>query len=114
MGPSAGSLGFLPSPQWSPIRGRSSTVSSVGDDGPRLSTSRSRRASTIFVNLKGRDSGQRTPVEKLSLDNEEDEGYVLPPVSDSESGDDYFRKLQFEQGGLSRSIRKLVESRYLS
>jgi hypothetical protein len=52
-------------------------------------------------------------VEKSSLDNEEDEGYVLPPVSDSESGEDYFRKLQFEEGGLSRSIRKLVESTYL-
>jgi hypothetical protein len=113
MGPLAGSPGFLTSPQRSPIRGRSSTVSSVADDAPRLSRSRSRRASTIFSNLKGRDSGQRTPVEKSSLDNEEDEGYVLPPVSDSESGEDYFRKLQFEEGGLSRSIRKLVESTYL-
>jgi Sec7-like guanine-nucleotide exchange factor len=81
----------------------------MSSDTPRLSRSRSRRASTIFNSLKGRDSGQRTPVENKSLDNEQDESYSLPP-SDNDSGVEYFAKLLSEQGGLSRSIRLLVES----
>ena len=65
----------------------------------------------IFSNLKGRDSGRGTPIEKLSLDNDEDEGYMLPPA-DSDCGEEYFRKLQTEEGGLPRYMRKLVESTY--
>ena len=105
------------SPSRSPIRGRSSTVSSVSSDlqpPPRMSHSRTRRTATIFSNLKSgsRDSGRATPVEKLILDNDEDdEGYVLPPPSsENESGEEYFKRLQGEEGGLLRSIRKLVES----
>jgi hypothetical protein len=94
-------------------RGRSSTVSSVSSDiSPRMSRSRSRRASTIFGNLKGRDSGRGTPVEKLSLDIDDDSHYSLPPLIPEESGPAYFRRLLGEEGGLSRWIRKLVESRY--
>jgi hypothetical protein len=94
-------------------RGRSSTVSSVSSDiSPRMSRSRSRRASTIFSNLKGRDSGRGTPVEKSSLDIDDDSHYSLPPLIPEESGPEYFRRLLGEEGGLSRWIRKLVESRY--
>jgi hypothetical protein len=96
-------------------RGRSSTVSSVSSDvvsSPRMSRSRSRRASTIFSNLKGRDSGRGTPVEKLSLEYDEEEHTPLPAMNEGESGADYFRRLQGDDGGLSRFIRKLVESRY--
>lgn len=76
-----------------------------------MTPSRSRRTNTIFSNLKGRESGRGTPTEKLSLDNDEDEGYMLPPA-DSDSGEEYFQKLQAEEGGLSRCMRKLVESEY--
>src|SRR5205085_6652069 len=69
--------GLLASPQRSPNRGRSSTVSSVSsiDVAPRMSRSRSRsrRASTIFGNLVGRDSGRGTPVDKLSMEQEEED-----------------------------------------
>lgn len=93
-------------------RGRSSTVSSVSSDiSPRMSRSRSRRASTIFGNLKGRESGRGTPVEKLSLDIDDDNHYSLPPVIPEESGQEYFRRLLGEEGGLSKWIRKLVESK---
>jgi hypothetical protein len=98
--------------QQSSHRGRSSSVTSVSSDvAPRMTPSRSRRTNTIFTNLKGRDSGQRTPIEKLSLDDDEDEGYMLPPP-DSDSGEEYFQKLQAEEGGLSRCMQKLVESEY--
>lgn len=112
LGISTSSSGF-PSPQRSPVRGRSSTVSSVSSDIPsRMSHSRTRRTNTIFSNLKGRDSGRGTPVEKLSLDNDEEEGYALPPI-ESNSGEEYFTKLQEGEGGLARCMRKLVESQYL-
>ena len=110
---------FVPTPQSdspirSPRRGRSSTVSSVNSDIaiPRASQSRSRRTNTIFSGLKKTESGRGTPVEKLSLDDNEEEVSALPPSSDSDSGEDYFRRLQSEEGGLHRCIRKLVESTY--
>lgn len=66
----------------------------------------------IFSNLKGKESGRGTPVEKLSLEMEEEGEYVLPPI-DTNSGEEYFRKLQLHQDGISiRCVRKLVESSY--
>ena len=110
---------FVPSPRpespiRSPRRGRSSTVSSINSDVavPRASQSRTRRTNTIFSGLKKTESGRGTPVEKLSLDEDEEEILALPPSSDSDSGEDYFRRLQSEEGGLHRCIRKLVESPY--
>ena len=110
---------FVPSPRpespiRSPRRGRSSTVSSINSDVavPRASQSRTRRTNTIFSGLKKTESGRGTPVEKLSLDDNEEEIHDLPPSSDSDSGEDYFRRLQSEEGGLHRCIRKLVESPY--
>ena len=102
------------SPIRSPRRDRSSTVSSVNSDVviPRASHSKSRRANTIFSGLKKTESGRGTPVEKLSLDDNEEEVFVLPPSLENDSGEDYFRRLQSEEGGLHRCIRKLVESPY--
>lgn len=105
---------LLNSPVRSPNRGRSSTVSSVssiGDAAPRMSRSRSRRASTIFSNLVGRDSGRGTPVEKMSMEQEEEESIPLPARVDDETPGEHFNKLREE--GLSKYIRKLVDSRYL-
>jgi len=111
---------WVPTPQSdtpirSPRRGRSSTVSSVNSDVavPRASQSRTRRTNTIFSGLKKTESGRGTPVEKLSLDDNEEEVSALPPSSDSDSGEDYFRRLQSEEGGLHRCIRRLVESTYV-
>ena len=66
----------------------------------------------MFSNLKGKESGRGTPVEKLSFEMEEEGEYVLPPT-DTNSGEEYFRKLQLHQDGTSpRGVRKLVESSY--
>lgn len=109
---SAATLSVLPSPIRPPNRGRSSTVSSISSDvAPRTSRSRTRRASTIFGNLKGRESGRGTPIEKLSFEYEEEEAQSLP-AADTLSGEEYLKKLQSEEGGLPKYIRKLVESRY--
>jgi len=116
---SAATLSVLPSPIRTPNRGRSSTVSSISSDvAPRTSRSRTRnRASTIFGNLKGRESGRGTPIEKSSFeydddnDDDEEEPQSLP-VADTLSGEEYLKKLQSEEGGLSKYIRRLVESRY--
>lgn len=99
------------SPQRIYARGRSPTVSSVSSDvAPRASHSRTRRTYPIFANLKGRDSGRGTPTEKLSLDNGEEESHTLP-LTDTDSGEEYFRKLQqLEDGVFARCIKKLVES----
>ena len=74
----------------------------------RTSRSRTRRASTLFGNLKGRDSGRGTPIEKLSFEDQEEE--ILPPA-ETESAEQYLKKLQADDG-LSKYIKKLVESRY--
>ena len=66
----------------------------------------------MFGNLKGKESGRGTPVEKQSFETEEDGEYVLPST-DGISGEEYFRKLQLGQDGIPiRSMRKLVESSY--
>jgi hypothetical protein len=103
------SLTVLPSTVKSPARGRSSTVSSVSSDvQARTSRSTTRRASTIFT-IKGRESGRGTPVEKLSLD--EDETVVLPPT-EGLSGEQYLNRIQSEEAEFPRYIRKLVDSSY--
>ena len=88
-------------------RGRASTVSSVSSaDAPsRMTLSRSRRASTIF-SLK-KDSGRGNVIEKSSFETEEE--LELPP-STSESGEEYLKLLQEAEGGLSKYLKKLVES----
>jgi len=86
----------LLSPSIVPLRGRSSTVSSASSDR------RTRRTSTMF-GLKG--SGRGTPIEKLSFEEEE-----LDLPKREGTAEEYLKKLHSE--GLSKYIRKLVESRY--
>jgi hypothetical protein len=102
---------FLDTPSELPRpRVRSSTISSVSSDVSSVKFHPRRVTSGIF-NIKGRESGRATPVEKPSLDIEPEDNYTLPPT-DSLSGEEYLQRLSNEEGGLPQSIPKLVESSY--
>jgi len=110
---------YFPAVQQQRSRGRSSTVSSVNSDGvaPKMSPSRSRRSNTtLFFNVRGRnESGRATPTEKASMEStstvDDDGGFQLPTPEESESAEEYLLRLQGLEGGISRGIKKLLESR---
>lgn len=81
-------------------RGRSSTVSSVGSE------TRSRRVNPVVT--RGRESGWGTPTERSS---EEATG-ELPVPEEGETAEAYYARLQASDGGLPRSVKKLLESQY--
>jgi hypothetical protein len=84
-------------------RGRSSTVSSVGSE------TRTRRGNPVVAAsvTRGQESGRGTPTERSS-----EEGTELPVPEEGETAEAYYARLQASDGGLPRSIKKLIESQY--
>jgi Sec7 domain len=67
--------------------------------------------------LRKDSSGRGTPVEKSSFESDlfsQTEECELPPPSTGETGEQFLSRLQAEQGGITKYLKKLVESSYSS